>query len=196
MRLKMFAIASFAVLCAGAAYAQDWIGYTDKTEKFFVNLPSEPKVENFMFETEYGFSVPAKKYTATRGDSVYVVTVINYNSSPEYNDLKGANAHVAHLMRQSHLAGKIVFDAYGHIDKIDGHQLQINMPDGKKFFSQSVMHMQDKRLYLLEATVPANAPPPAAFQVSLQVLDDKGMVIRYNDDGVTRARGNTPAGGG
>ena len=196
MRLMNVAIASLVTVMAGATYAQDWIGFTERTERFFVNFPSQPKVETFPYESEYGFTVSGKKYTATRGEAVYSVTVINFATSPEFNDLKGAVAFAAHKMRTAHTTGKITFDAYAHIDKIDGIQIQVTEADGRRFFGAINMHMQDKRLYILEATVPRGAPPPAAFQVSLQILDEQGNVIRYQDDGVTRARGATPAGGG
>jgi len=39
--------------------------------------------------------------------------------------------------------------------------------------------MHENRLYILEGTVPANAPPPGLFQQSLQFLDKDGNRIRY-----------------
>jgi hypothetical protein len=37
----------------------------------------------------------------------------------------------------------------------------------------------DKRLYISEAQTALNAPPPAQYQASIQVLDDDGVRIRY-----------------
>lgn len=193
-----FVLAS-ALVFAGSAYAQDWIDFTERTEKFFVNFPSQPAVEAFPYESEYGFTIWAKKFTAKRGDATYSVTVVNYEKSPEGMDVLGAVAHAAHKIRDTH-PGKIVYDAFAQVDMIDGLQIQINEPDGHKFWAEIHMHKQDKRLYLLEARTPPGQPPPALFQVSLQILDDQGIPIRYMPDGVTRAgRGGgapaAPAGG-
>jgi len=35
------------------------------------------------------------------------------------------------------------------------------------------------RLYMMEATVPAGAPPQSLFQQSLSFLDTEGVQIRY-----------------
>jgi hypothetical protein len=39
--------------------------------------------------------------------------------------------------------------------------------------------MHENRLYILEGTVPAGAPPPGLFQQSLGFLDEKGVRVRY-----------------
>jgi len=44
------------------------------------------------------------------------------------------------------------------------------------------------RLYITEAETGINTPPPAQFQASIQMLDDDGVRIRYERDGVTRQR--------
>ena len=185
---------AFTLVLAGSAYAQAWIDFTERTEKFFVNFPSQPTVEAFPYESEYGFTVSAKKFTATRGAATYSVTVVNYEKSPEGMDVLGAVAHASHKIRDTR-PGKIVYDAFAQLDVIDGLQIQINEPDGHKFWAEIHMHKQDKRLYLLEARTPPGQPPPALFQVSLQILDDQGIPIRYMPDGVTRAGrgGGAPA---
>ena len=40
--------------------------------------------------------------------------------------------------------------------------------------------MHENRLYILEATVPGNAPPPALFQQSMGILDKDGVRVRYD----------------
>jgi len=194
MHMFKLAAAAALVMFAGAAYAQDWIDFTERTEKFFVNFPAQPKVEEFPYESEYGFTVSAKKFTATRGEASYSVTVVNYAKTPEVMDVLGSVAFAAHNIRETH-EGKIVYDAFAQIDMIDGLQIQINEADGHKYWAEIHMHKQDKRLYILEARTPPGQPPPAAFQVSLQILDDEGRPIRYQADGVTRAGrgGGAPA---
>jgi hypothetical protein len=40
--------------------------------------------------------------------------------------------------------------------------------------------MHENRLYILDATVPANVPPPALFQQNLGFLDRDGRRVRYD----------------
>ena len=45
--------------------------------------------------------------------------------------------------------------------------------------------MDHGRLFMLQADTPPKLPPPAQFQASLQVLDDKGVAIRYKNPNST-----------
>ena len=42
--------------------------------------------------------------------------------------------------------------------------------------------MLDRRLYVLEGTVPGDDPPPGLFQQSLGMLDEMGRRVRYESD--------------
>ena len=42
--------------------------------------------------------------------------------------------------------------------------------------------MLDRRLYVLEGTVPGDDPPPGLFQQSLGMLDEMGRRVRYQGD--------------
>ena len=44
------------------------------------------------------------------------------------------------------------------------------------------LYMLDRRLYVLEGTVPGDAPPPGLFQQSLGMLDEMGRRVRYQAD--------------
>ena len=44
------------------------------------------------------------------------------------------------------------------------------------------IHLNARRLYILEGTVPDEAPPPGLFQQSLGILDEDGRRIRYRYD--------------
>jgi hypothetical protein len=177
MRMAKLIPAALVLLLAGPVYAQAWKEYTDTAEKFRVNLPGDPVVDTFTYKSEYDIDLPAKRYTVVVGPARDVVTVINYDGT-QVTDARGAVAYAAHALRKK--GGEITFDAYAQIDRIEGHQLQITNPDKSRTFWGA--HLHAKRLYILEAVVPPGAPPPALFQVSLSILDDKGESVRYNID--------------
>ncbi len=187
--------AIMALALSGPAFGQAWIEYRNIEDRFTVNFPTEPKIESFMYTGEDGNTFPAHKYTSVRGKSTYVLTVVDFHSSDSVATVRGSIAFAA--MNQRKL-GKVTYDAYGQVDRIEGMHLQITKPNGQRLFTAD--HLEDRRLYILEATVPAGDPPPENYVVSLGILDADGNGVRYNldFDGVkTRVRpGGRPGAGG
>jgi hypothetical protein len=179
MFLTRLILPALLLVAATAVLAQDFVVFVDREKRFAVNLPGQPQVEDFTYETEYGASIPGRRYTAARGDDKYVVTVLDYNDSgTPLTDVRGSIAFNATKYRQT---GKVTFDGYQEIDRIPGHQLAIVTPDNRRLYVG--FNLYDKRLYILEANLPANRPPPEHFRASLQVLDAEGLSIRLDDNG-------------
>jgi hypothetical protein len=44
------------------------------------------------------------------------------------------------------------------------------------------INLYQRRLYILEATVPQGAVPPLEFQMSLSILDEEGKRVRFEVD--------------
>jgi hypothetical protein len=187
MRFLKLAPALLVLALSSAAYAQAWIEYKSAEDRFGVGFPGEPKIEKYDFTSEYGATLPAHRYTANAGEGHYSVTVIDYTNARSLTDLRGSIAFAATALRQK---GKVTYDAYQEIDRIPGHQLQVTQPDGRRIFAG--INLYEKKLYILEASVPAGVPPPEGFRASLQILDAKGDPIRLNDEGKPVIR--TPAG--
>ena len=191
MRFMKLLPALLLFVVATAASAQGWIEYKNMDDRFGVNFPSEPKVEKFQYMSEYGATLPATRYSANAGDSRYSITAIDYTNARTITDLRGSIAYAATAMRQR---GKVTYDAYQEIDRIPGHQLQVTEPDGRRIFAG--FNLYEKKLYILEANVPAGIPPPEGFRASLQILDAEGNPIRLNDEGqpiVRTPEGDRPA---
>ena len=175
--LLMPALLALGLSSAGFA-AEGWHVFEDRQQRFAINFPAAPKVEEFTFESEYQAELTGKRYTVESMGSRYSMTVINYENAATLTDLRGSIAFAATALRQK---GKITYDAYQEIDRIPGHQLQITTADGKRIFAG--INLYERRLYILEAEVPAGRPPPELFRGSLQVLDAEGNSIRLGDDG-------------
>jgi hypothetical protein len=198
MRLVRLILLTGALALAAPVLAQDWIDFVSREDHFSINFPGQPAVENITWITEEDQEVPARRYTAMRGGAKYSVTVADYRPVESVVTHRGSWVHAAHVIRQRE-GGKITFDNYAQIDRIEGHQIQITKDDGSRYFAG--IHYHDKRLFIAEAWVPQGAPPPAAFQVAMSILDDNGEEVRYNldyDGSRTRAGGGgqAPAGGG
>ncbi len=181
MRIAFYVLTAIVVFAPAPVLAQDWTNYFDYEQRFSVNLPGEPTMEDTTIVSQRGGTYPARVYRAEEGDSRYIVKVINYTGAV-ISDVRGSIAWEAWKYRRDALesGGEITFDGYAQIDRIEGHQLQIaNAHTTRTFIA---IHLLASRLYVLEATVPEEAPPPALFQVSLQMLDENGERASFDID--------------
>lgn len=192
MRIQL--IPTMLLLVAVPSSAQSWATYVDRADRFSVNFPGEPEVEEISWDSEYRAVFPGRVHRYVDGDRSYSVTVIDYTESerihaertnktqadslPNYwqIDILSSIAFSASQYRQQ--AADVTYDAWHYIDLIAGHQLQLTNPDRTRSFVGIYLHKS--RLYILEAKVPADAPPPGLFQQSLTLLDDDGERVRYN----------------
>ena len=178
MLLTRIAAVVSTLLVSVPAFAQNWIEYRDLEERFQVNLPGQPAIEEITYTSWQGATLPARVYTVEDGPGRYSVTVVDYSSDENVTDVLGSIAHEAWKIRRR--GGEITHDAYAQTDRIAGHEIYITNADESRTIVRLFLHA--KRLYILEATVPRGAPPPLLFPQSLQILDEKGDRIRYTVD--------------
>ncbi|NNC65598.1 MAG: hypothetical protein HKN84_12490 [Gammaproteobacteria bacterium] len=187
------AIVLMSALFAMTSSAQGWRMYVDRDEFFSVNFPAEPTVREFQYASEYGATLPGKVYEVRNGDSLHSVTIVNFtdaqriyqelpdrtdegnNAALFLYDQRGSVTYAARGFRQR--GGEVTYDAWHHIDLVEGHQLQITNPDQSRTYAS--MYLHNGRLYVLEATVPPGSLPQGLFQQSLSFLDEDGNRIRY-----------------
>lgn len=173
--------------------ASGWINIAYPDQFFSANFPDTPVVTEASYSSEYGGTFPSTIYTATEGGNVYSVTVVDFSDAKniylklaeEINvagahnfwlyDQMGAIAYAAQKFRMR--GGEVTYDAWHHVDFIGGHQLFITNPDKTRTYAGIYRHAD--RLYVLEATVQAGAPPQGVFQQSLTILDESGARVRY-----------------
>jgi len=185
-----------AVLAAALAptIALAWIEYRDLDHFFSVNFPREPDVRDFDYVSEYGATLPGRLYVVEDGGSRHSVTVIDFNDAqPRYEDIadktddtnlttmwiydqRGAMAYEAAKLRAR--SAEVLYDGWHHIDRVEGLNLVLGNADGSTTYASLYLHA--RRLYILDATVPAGAPPQGLFQQSLAFLDAEGKQIRYD----------------
>lgn len=183
MRLRTLLPAALALSLAAPAMAQvkEWAEFLDRADHFTVNFPGDPARSDLAYKTAKGTTLPAHVYTASDARGTYSITVVNYATAAAEQGT--AIAEAADVDRKK---GKPRYDGEGNIDRIKTWRMSVELPDGRLQMSEIMFHQG--RLYISVANVALKAPPPAQFQASLQVLDDDGVRIRYNPDGVTRQR--------
>jgi len=199
MRLIPLIAAALSLFASAPSFAQDWIEYDNKVDFFSVNLPGQPKVRDITYRTEYDIALPGRVYTAEKGPSRYSVTVVDFKDAEKIHaervrsckagggdgdlcndhgraDLRGAMIFAAwNLMNRE---GKVIHYVYTNADRVEGAEVHLANADGTRTFASIFMH--DNRLYILDGTVPKNAPPPVVFQQSMGFLDKEGKRIRYD----------------
>lgn len=192
MRLRL--MPAMLLLGAVSSGAQTWTTYIDRKDRFSVNFPGVPDVAEITWDSEYGARFPGRVHRLADGDKTYSVTVIDYTESerrhaertnktqadslPNYwqIDVLSSIAYAASQFRRR--AADVTYDAWHYIDLVAGHQLQLTNSDGTRSFVAIYLH--ESRLYIVEARVPADAPPPGLFQQSLTFLDADGERVRYD----------------
>jgi quinol monooxygenase YgiN len=57
---------------------QDWVEYINREDGFRVDFPGQPSVQQTSWASEYGYTPPARVYSASRGRERYFITVVDY----------------------------------------------------------------------------------------------------------------------
>lgn len=196
MRLIPLVLATSLVLASAPALAQEWIEYVSREDFFAVNFPAQPEVHAITYETEYGLALPGRAHRVAIGTSRYSVTVIDYTNTEALHtarlrgckeadvnlctnnwvaDVRGAMDYAVRSYLQK--AAKVTDYAYYNAERVEGRRIQLLNADASRTFVAVNMH--ENRLYIIEGTVPANAPPPGLFQQSIGFVDKQGIRVRY-----------------
>ena len=188
--MRVFGIVCLAVaaLLPLPASAQGWIEYVNRDDRFLVNFPGEPTVEEIMYQPLEGDPVPARVYSRDMGENRYALTVVDFTTAYEFTTwpfvFTGANAvqgSIAFASAELRKRGEVTYDGYDRLNLIPGQLLQITEPDGRRIYAG--IYAYDRRLYILEASVPPGGAPRNNFRTSLAVLDNEGTSIRYDQSG-------------
>lgn len=201
--MRRTGIIAAVVLCAmtGEVFAQNaWREFISKEDRFGANFPGEPVVAQITWQSEHGAVVPARVYSVTNGASKYSMTVVDYNlvksqliekakscppgrerclgrtafSGDGYwkNDLRGAMIYAAfQYMKRGFTVDHYMWNHLGM--GVEVNELQLTNPaDRSRTFVSIYMH--HNVLYVMDATVPANSPPPGLFTQSLSLYEADG----------------------
>ena len=201
MRLLPLIPAALLFSIAGPLFAQEWIEFASREDRFTCNFPSQPKITQITYRSQHEADLPARIYSAAQGQSRYSVTVVDYTQAQRIltekakscpagaepclggpgdeghwkADIRGAMDYATWQMLKRD--AKLTLFVWGLVDMVEGRQLQLTNADKSRTFAGIYMH--ENKLYIIEGTVPPNYPEPGLFQQSLGWLDENGIGLRY-----------------
>jgi len=181
MRFLSLIPALVVVAFTTAASAQAWEEYENRENFFAVNLPGPPTMTQMQYTTAKGTKLNARVFTANATGVLagkYSVTVVDYSSAP--TELATALEEAAAVERKK---GAVKYHGGGMVDNIQSWRMTVENTADRRILTEILAH--GTRLYIVEADTAINVPPPAQFQASVQILDDKGVRIRYRSVGST-----------
>jgi hypothetical protein len=176
MRFKGLIPALAFVFFSSAASAQDWDVYTNRDNFFSVNFPGDPAVTQIQYKTLKGTTLQARVFTAVAPagsilSGTYTVTVVDYSNAKDEFTTADDQARKA-----AQAKGTVKYD---EINNVDLHLTRrLTVETGRERILTEILGAANYRLYITEARTALNVPPPAQFQASLQILDEKGVRIR------------------
>jgi hypothetical protein len=195
-RLQPVIAALMLCLPVLASAQEEWMEFKSIEDRFSIPFPGKPAVQTITWPSEYGAVFPGRVYTVQQGASRYSVTVIDYSDAVAIHakikkpesfqqdiyaqiDVQASIQYAASKLYRFKPGAKVTYDAWHYINLIEGHQLQLTNADGTKTYVSIYLH--ENRLYIVDATVPANSPAQGIFQQNLEMLDEKGGGVRYNE---------------
>jgi len=206
MRLMSLFCAAATLWSSTPAAGEEWIEFASTADRFTLNFPGQPQIEDTTYTSEFGAVLPARVYRANNGPSRYSMTVVDYRPLERLltekseacppgaetcsgtlatsgrgqwkTDLRGAIVHAAWQFMQRDV--KVTHYMWSFVDLVEGHRLQLtsNLDQSRTFAS---VHMHENKLYILEATAPRGLRGQEQFQQSLGWLDENGIGLRYVD---------------
>ena len=192
-----------AVSAAAPVFAQDWTPMTSTEDGFRANFPGHPTVESITYTTEFNLKLPGRVYRASDAFGRYSTTVVDYRNAERLHNERAAACRAANGANQRdgdtcqndfvlEVAGAmdhavseylkrdgVRVTQYGtyYVELVSGRLLHLINADRSR--TNVAFHQHAGRLYIHEATVPANMPEPILFMESLAWVNDQGLAIRY-----------------
>jgi hypothetical protein len=210
MRVTRWIAAALVLSLTPPAFAQQWENFVFVEDRFEVNFPGRPQVENTTWISQLGYELPARVYRASRGGERYSATVVDYRGIEKLGvERAGRCAPTAEpcLGTQDGREGAIIGLGYWKMDvrgalayatlqflqrdaTVTDYNLQFQQVVEGYFLkltnrdeSRTIVYitMHEGRLYIFEGTTPKGYPSSALFQASIGFVDADANSLRYTD---------------
>ena len=197
MRILTSGIFLAALLAvAFPASAQEWVAYTSERDAFEAQFPPgvQPTVTETIWESQSGFKLPSRIYSAEGGRRTYTVTVADYTRIQEMgkarikscksddeicvgsnlsgegfwkHDTRGAMLYaVSKLLKRPDV--RVTDIAWNQIGRVSTILVSLaNNKDESKTYA--LVTMYEMMLYIVESTAPNGFPSPVQFAGSFGI---------------------------
>jgi hypothetical protein len=177
--LRCVALIFATVLIAGSAAAEGWREYTYPDLGFSLHFPADPKIEDTLYTTASGISVPARIYSLNQDSSAYRMIVADFSRRTNLNDRQVIDLAIRTLAQEA----EVKLDIPARVSRVFGRQLSLLAKDGSR--SSVALFYYQRRLYQIQGTIlPANPDPSSGeairFQQSLRFTNDASRL--FNND--------------
>lgn len=192
------------------ALAQEWDNFKFPEDGFEANFPGQPQMEETTWISQLDYELPARMYRASRGDSQYAVTVVDYRPLEQMGPARSAECPPGAepcIGTQDGRGGAVIGLGYWKMDvrganayaalqflqrnaTVTDYNLQfqqlvegyyLNLTNPDESRTLVYITMHDNRLYIYEGTTPKGAPEAALFMGSVGFVDTDGNSLRYTD---------------
>ena len=206
MRLSPVVSAALMMSLSGSAFAQEYVEYKSQQDRFTIVFPTQPKVTETTFKSQFDSVLPARVYSAEANGGRYSVTVVDYKNIQAIATEKakkcppGAEACSGTATAASSTGAgywkadiegavmnatwmllqrdaKVTYVGWSNMDLVEGNMVSLSNKD--KSLTSAAVYMHEDKLYILEGTAPAGRPVPDWFQQSVGWIDENGNGIRY-----------------
>jgi len=157
MRLLSLIPAVVALFVSGAASAQTWAEYVNRGDFFTVNLPGEPTVQEIMYKTAKGTTLPAHIYTTQDSRGIYRLTVVDYSSA-----IAEAPSAIDEAVNNIRAKGTPKYEGVNMLDMHRSWRITVETPASRRILGE-ILVSDAKRLYISEAETSLTAPPDGPF---------------------------------
>ena len=173
MRFTPVVAAIVVLTVSGSAFAQEWIEFTSREDGFTGNFPSQPKVTQTTYQSQYGADLPARVYSAEQGPSRYSMTVVDYSQIEKILTAKAQSCRartegcyggtgfsgVGHWRLDYHGAllhatwklmerdAKVTQLTWNTTYGVGGHQVHLTNRDGSR--TMAAIYMHNQKLYII-----------------------------------------------
>ena len=209
MRLAPVVATALVFAMSGSAFAQEYVMYVSKDDRFTILFPTQPKVTETTFKSQYGYDLPARIYEADAVGAAkghYKVTVVDYNGIRAMGEERAKHCPVgaepcignpapsgstgAGYWKADTWAATIYATSLFLLKKPDLKFMGwatmdavegtlLNFVNADKSQTAAAIYMHENKLYIIDGTVPAGMPPPDWFNQNLGWLDENGLQVRY-----------------
>jgi hypothetical protein len=164
MRVIRLILAAVILFVAAPSFAQEWVEYYSRDDRFLVNFPKQPQVRTITYHTEYDLDLPAHVHSYEEGPSRYSVTVVDYSNVVKIHgdQVKGCTLYPDQCTNQgpNELRGaldyavwnflkrdaKITYYGYANSDRIEGAARAAHQSGQVKDLRLD-LHAREPRLY-------------------------------------------------
>jgi len=178
----VFGVAAMSTAPANAqVMARGYWNHVESRVSFFISEITEPDqvtseiIDYAIEDTDEPTTVKAWRhsFTDSRGTK-YAVTSVDFVPfyGPHESAVQGSMAEAATNYREK---GTVILDQFVRSDRIPGHILNVELPNGNTLFVVFILHQDDvmgqRRLVIAEAEKPPTARQPALFLASIGIIN-------------------------